>query len=140
MGISEINKEAFKEFSKIVLYCCNYSKRKVYVRHLKIMLGYYLTKCETSKLIEFKIDNEGVDIEFFDEYLAIMQKIGFILFDKNFYGIIIIAKKKLEEKAYTEYQLQTLREATEMSLYELQDMLCINTLPYSQTNETEDMI
>lgn len=138
---SEMDKEAFKEFSKLVLYLCNYSKRKVYMQHLKIMLGYYLwkVKSEYDELIKFEINPKGVEITFFSDYLDIMQKIGFVEFDKNFYGTIVIAKKKLEVKAYEGYQLQILKEIVEKSLDELQDILGIN-IPYSQINEKEDMV
>jgi hypothetical protein len=108
-----MKKEAFREFSKIVLFCCNYSKRKVYIGHLKAMLGYYLTKSKKEGLIELIIKPEGVDIKFFDDYLKAMQEIGFIEFEKNCYGTVVVAKKRLEEKVYKEYQLQILREAIE---------------------------
>jgi len=139
MNATEMNKEAFKEFSKIVLFCCNYCKRKVYIRHLKIMLGYYLTKNDDAKLLEFSIGSEGVEIKFFEEYLKIMQKIDFVEFDKNLYGTIVIAKKKLEMKVYSEYQLQILQETIVKSLDDLQDYLNIN-IPYSQDNETGDLV
>lgn len=141
MITSDINKEGFREFSKLVLYFCNYSKRKVYTQHLKIMIGYYLEKVNDTGnvLIKFDINSKGVNIACFDDYLNIMQKIGFIDLDKNFYGTIVIAKKKLEEKAYEENKVYILEEIVQKSLDEIQDNLGIN-IPYLQENEMEDMM
>jgi hypothetical protein len=110
---NEINKEVFKEFSKLVMFLCNFSKRKVYIHHLKIMLVYYLCKYKSEKngLIKYNINQENVEISFFNDYLNIMQKMGYVDLNKDFYGTSVIAKKKLEEKIYEVYQLKVLEEA-----------------------------
>ncbi len=144
MSITDMNKDAFKEFAKIVLFCCNNSKRKVYIRHLKIMLGYYLIKTqklknEKSDLLHISISEEGVEIAHFEEYLTIMHEIGFIDMEKNIYGTIVGAKKKLEEKAYENSELEVLQDIIEKSTDNLQEYLDIN-ISDSQFNKKENMI
>ncbi len=144
MEMTEMNKDAFKEFAKIVLFCCNYSERKVYIRHLKIMLCYYFTKenqikDRMSKLINFNVSNDNVEIMHFDDYIAVMKKIGFVDIDKNIYGSIVFAKKRLEDNAYDAYQLELLHDTVRKSIEELKDYLDIN-VPYSHPDKQEEKI
>lgn len=117
-----VNKEVFRLFSRITLYYCNKSDRKIYLKHMEVVTLLFIKAMASKKCLELvktNFDKSNVIIDGFDNYIKMMEQIGFIEIDTNLYGDVIIPKKSLEDKAYENREKEYLNSILSKNIDEL---------------------